>query len=363
MSGAASPYAITARPMRRNSGASAVYGSPLCLPPSSRTVGRVMPRMRDERRCHVRRLGIVDPRDAVDAPPPSRCDARARGMPRSRVARCAASACGVAVLPVGQHDGQRRRQRVRDVVVAEQRQLVALHQRMAEHDQRRRVAVVGTRRVRLRPRTGSGRPATCSRHAPARSASSALVTQLDAGLGVPEEQRLVGVVLVDARRTGRDGSPRGSSARRRVGSMLGVSCSWNDDISSATHAGGVVESASSESGVPMFPAVDARRPSAVSRWPMSAVVVVLPFVPVIAMYASRGQEPQPDLDLAHDVARPPRARRRTAARPAERRDSRRRATRARCARGRGGRRRRDSLVAQRARRSRRPPATPTTSDA
>ena len=67
------------------------------------------------------------------------------------------------------------------------------------------------------------------------------------------------------------------------GLMLGVSCSWNDDTSSATHDGGVAESASSVSGVPMLPAVVARRPRLLSRWPMSAVVVVLPFVPVIAM--------------------------------------------------------------------------------
>ena len=44
MSGAASPYAITAFTVRRSSCSSRVYGSPLWRPPSSSTVGCCMPR-------------------------------------------------------------------------------------------------------------------------------------------------------------------------------------------------------------------------------------------------------------------------------------------------------------------------------
>ena len=44
MIGAASPYASTTFTVRRISSMRAVYGSPLCRPPSSNTVGRVIPR-------------------------------------------------------------------------------------------------------------------------------------------------------------------------------------------------------------------------------------------------------------------------------------------------------------------------------
>ena len=67
------------------------------------------------------------------------------------------------------------------------------------------------------------------------------------------------------------------------GMMPGVSCNWKDDSSSAAQVGGVFMSASSDTGVPILPTSAASCPNARRRWPISAVVVVLPLVPVTAM--------------------------------------------------------------------------------
>jgi hypothetical protein len=64
--------------------------------------------------------------------------------------------------------------------------------------------------------------------------------------------------------------------------MLGVSCSWNDEASRAIQSGWRSRSATSASGVPMLPAATASYPSPSSSFWAIAVVVVLPFVPVIA---------------------------------------------------------------------------------
>src|SRR4029079_13946808 len=71
-----------------------------------------------------------------------------------------------------------------------------------------------------------------------------------------------------------------------------------------THAGGVRESASSVSGVPMLPAVAARRRTAVRRCPTSAVVVVFPLVPVIATYDRRGRKRRP-ISMSLTMSTPP----------------------------------------------------------
>ena len=66
MSGAASPYAITARPVRASSGMQIGVWLALVLPAEQQHGRPRHAAHRDERRRDVRRLGIVDPRHAVE---------------------------------------------------------------------------------------------------------------------------------------------------------------------------------------------------------------------------------------------------------------------------------------------------------
>jgi hypothetical protein len=65
------------------------------------------------------------------------------------------------------------------------------------------------------------------------------------------------------------------------GRSVSTSSSWNDEISQTTHAAGSTAPTSAVRGRPMFPATSAGTPAASNIAPSSAVVVVLPFVPVM----------------------------------------------------------------------------------
>ena len=65
--------------------------------------------------------------------------------------------------------------------------------------------------------------------------------------------------------------------------MLGVSWSWNDDTSSATQSGASVAQRQLGQRRADVARRDARRAEPSKQMRVSAVVVVLPFVPVIAM--------------------------------------------------------------------------------
>ncbi len=125
---AASPYAITALACRRSGSTSAAYGSPLCRPPSSTTAGRVIPSIATSAE-----LTFVAFESLIQSTPPysptvsRRCGSarNARSAVRDEPARV-----GRTVLLVEVHHGQHGGERVRHVVVADQRQVAPRHQRL-----------------------------------------------------------------------------------------------------------------------------------------------------------------------------------------------------------------------------------------
>ncbi len=64
------------------------------------------------------------------------------------------------------------------------------------------------------------------------------------------------------------------------GRRVSTSSSWKEESSHTTHASAAAEPTRLVSGRPMFPATSAGTPAAANMAPSSAVVVVLPFVPV-----------------------------------------------------------------------------------
>ena len=96
-----------------------------------------------------------------------------------------------------------------------------------------------------------------------------------------------------------------------------MSSSWNDESSQTTHASGGAAPTRLVSGRPMLPATSAGTPAASNIAPSSAVVVVLPFVPVIPTIGFASSRAPSSIS---EMTGMPRSR---AARPAARRPGRR----------------------------------------
>ena len=179
--------------VRCSSAPSAVYGSPLCRPPRSRTVGRVMPRSATSvDATFVDFESLIQRTPSVSATPSMRCSSA--WNPRSASAmRPAASApwCAGSATITASVAGER----VRDVVIAEERELRPVQELATEHDE------LFGRRIHVRVGSRAGREASARRRPRTPALHGGIVGVGDParrGRRVAEEQPLVGVVLVDA---------------------------------------------------------------------------------------------------------------------------------------------------------------------
>ena len=230
----------------------------------------------DDRGRHVRRLGVVDVerRRRPGATSSSRCATPAKvasagahrvggSTPRASVTAAAAIAFST-VVGAAQPD-------------------------LADADAAARRATRQRRRPRSRPRR---------RHRPRRARTSrrerhprSAAADLRARPARPRRRRCPGARRPAASPRGRPRTSRGGrggrasrlSSTAASGANATVSSSWNDDASQTTSRPGRASPASDVSAVPTLPATATGSPASRWMWPISSVVVVLPFEPVTAM--------------------------------------------------------------------------------